>query len=191
MTVHLGCKNIRRDEARHVERDHELPGVGRLAPRAHEVDDGTPERRAVEHSGEKADDQRESAALVAADRQQHALADLLRIGDRLAGLAVHYPAFLQWLVRREVLPDDLPFVTGPIGLLGSMPSDEMVMNCDTFFMIGTSFPYAEWLPDEGSARGVEIDIDGSLIGVRYPMDAHLVGDVLELDVSSSSSPVRS
>jgi pyruvate dehydrogenase (quinone) len=77
------------------------------------------------------------------------------------------------LLGRDVLPDDLPFVTGPIGLLGTKPSDEMVMNCDTFFMIGSSFPYAEWLPDEGSARGVEIDIDGSLIGMRYPMDAHL------------------
>ena len=83
------------------------------------------------------------------------------------------------LLGREVLPDDLPFVTGPIGLLGTAPSDEMVMNCDTFFMIGSSFPYAEWLPDEGSARGVEIDIDGSLIGMRYPMDAHLVGDARE------------
>jgi pyruvate dehydrogenase (quinone) len=60
-----------------------------------------------------------------------------------------------------------------------MPSDEMVMNCDTFFMIGSSFPYAEWLPDEGSARGVEINIDGSLIGMRYRMDAHLVGDSKE------------
>jgi pyruvate dehydrogenase (quinone) len=70
-------------------------------------------------------------------------------------------------------------VTGPIGLLGSMASDEMVMNCDTFFMIGSSFPYAEWLPDEGSARGVEINIDGSLIGMRYPMEAHLVGDARE------------
>jgi pyruvate dehydrogenase (quinone) len=80
------------------------------------------------------------------------------------------------LLGREVLPDDLPFVTGPIGLLGSMPSDEMVMNCDTLLMVGTSFPYAEWLPDEGSARGVEIDIDGSLIGMRYPVEAHLIGD---------------
>ncbi|GAA4056048.1 thiamine pyrophosphate-requiring protein [Actinomadura miaoliensis] len=83
------------------------------------------------------------------------------------------------LLGRQVLPDDLPFVTGPIGLLGSRPSDEMVMNCDTLFMIGTSFPYAEWLPDEGGARGVEIDIDGRMIGIRYPMDAHLVGDAKE------------
>ncbi|WP_255281803.1 thiamine pyrophosphate-requiring protein [Actinomadura madurae] len=83
------------------------------------------------------------------------------------------------LLGRAVLPDDLPFVTGPIGLLGSKASDEMMMNCDTLFMIGTSFPYAEWLPDEGSCRGVEIDIDGRMIGIRYPMDAHVVGDAKE------------
>ena len=52
----------------------------------------------------------------------------------------------------------------------------MVMNCDTLFMVGTSFPYAEWLPPEGQAKCVEIDIDGSLIGVRYPNDVSLVGD---------------
>lgn len=83
------------------------------------------------------------------------------------------------LLGREVLPDDLPFVTGPIGLLGSKASDDMIRGCDTLFMIGTSFPYAEWLPEEGQARGVEIDIDGRMIGIRYPMDAHLVGDSKE------------
>jgi pyruvate dehydrogenase (quinone) len=83
------------------------------------------------------------------------------------------------LLGKDVVPDDLPGVTGPIGLLGSKPSDDMVMNCDTLFMIGTSFPYAEWLPPEGQARGVEIDIDGRMIGVRYPMDAHLTGDSAE------------
>jgi pyruvate dehydrogenase (quinone) len=77
---------------------------------------------------------------------------------------------------RDVLPDDLPYVTGPIGLLGSKPSYEMVDNCDTFLMIGSSFPYAEWLPQEGQARGVQIDIDGRLVGMRYPMEASLVGD---------------
>ncbi|MEU2926037.1 thiamine pyrophosphate-requiring protein [Streptomyces sp. NPDC007251] len=83
------------------------------------------------------------------------------------------------LLGREVLPDDLPFVTGPIGLLGSKASDDMIQNCDTLLMVGTSFPYAEWLPDEGQAKGVEIDIDGRMIGIRYPMDAHLVGDAKE------------
>jgi pyruvate dehydrogenase (quinone) len=80
------------------------------------------------------------------------------------------------LLGRQVVPDDLPFVTGPIGLLGSRPSYEMMKTCDTLLMVGTNFPYSEWLPTEGSARGVEIDIDGRRIGVRYPMDVHLVGD---------------
>ncbi|MEU0112635.1 thiamine pyrophosphate-requiring protein [Streptomyces bobili] len=83
------------------------------------------------------------------------------------------------LLGREVLPDDLPFVTGPIGLLGSKASDNMIQNCDTLLMVGSSFPYSEWLPDEGQAKGVEIDIDGRMIGIRYPMDAHLVGDSKE------------
>ncbi|MEU4685524.1 thiamine pyrophosphate-requiring protein [Streptomyces xinghaiensis] len=83
------------------------------------------------------------------------------------------------LLGRDVLPDDLPWVTGPIGLLGSKASDEMIQNCDTLLMVGSSFPYSEWLPDEGKARGVEIDIDGRMIGIRYPMEAHLVGDAKE------------
>src|SRR5437588_4590678 len=83
------------------------------------------------------------------------------------------------LLGKAVLPDDLPFVTGPIGLLGSTASYELMSGCDTLFMIGTSFPYAEWLPKEGQAKGVEIDIDGRRIGDRYPMDAHLIGDAKE------------
>ncbi|WP_310963529.1 thiamine pyrophosphate-requiring protein [Nocardioides terrisoli] len=80
---------------------------------------------------------------------------------------------------RAVLPDDLPYVTGPIGLLDSTASHHMMMNADTLFMVGTSFPYAEWLPEEGQCKGVEIDIDGKYIGIRYPMDAHVVGDAKE------------
>ena len=78
---------------------------------------------------------------------------------------------------RAALPDDLPFVTGPVGLLGSKPSDEMMENCDTLLIVGSSFPYAEWLPEEGQARAVQIDIDGRLLGMRYaPTEANLVGD---------------
>jgi pyruvate dehydrogenase (quinone) len=77
---------------------------------------------------------------------------------------------------RAALPDDLPFVTGPIGLLGSKPSSDMMGDCDTLFMIGSNFPFADWLPAEGQARGVQIDIDGRLIGMRYPMEVPLVGD---------------
>jgi pyruvate dehydrogenase (quinone) len=77
---------------------------------------------------------------------------------------------------RDVLPDDLPYVTGPIGLLGSRPSDEMMQGCDTLLMVGSGFPYSEWLPEPGQARGVQIDIDARMLGIRYPMDQGLVGD---------------
>jgi pyruvate dehydrogenase (quinone) len=80
------------------------------------------------------------------------------------------------LLGRTVLPDDLPFVTGPIGLLGSTASYELMENCDALLMVGTSFPYAEWLPKEGQAKCVEIDIKASMIGIRYPVDVFLVGD---------------
>ena len=83
------------------------------------------------------------------------------------------------LLGRAALPDDLPFVTGPIGLLGSRASYEMMENCDTLLMVGSSFPYSEWLPKEGQARGVQIDLDGTMVGLRYPMDVHLVGDSKE------------
>lgn len=80
------------------------------------------------------------------------------------------------LLGRAHPPDDLPFVTGPIGLLGTKPSYEMVMNCDLLFMVGTSFPYSEWLPEEGKCKCVEIDIDARYIANRYPVDVPLVGD---------------
>jgi pyruvate dehydrogenase (quinone) len=83
------------------------------------------------------------------------------------------------LLGRTVLPDDLPFVTGPIGLLGSTASYELMEACDALLMVGTSFPYAEWLPKEGQAKCVEIDIDASMIGIRYPVDVFLIGDAKE------------
>jgi pyruvate dehydrogenase (quinone) len=77
---------------------------------------------------------------------------------------------------KAVVPDDLPWVTGSIGLLGTKPSDQMMQGCDTLLMVGTSFPYAEWLPEEGQARGVQIDIDGRNVGTRFPVEVGLVGD---------------
>jgi pyruvate dehydrogenase (quinone) len=77
---------------------------------------------------------------------------------------------------RDVLPDDLPYVTGSIGLLGTKPSDAMMQGCDTLLMIGSGFPYSEWLPEPGQARGVQIDIDARMVGIRYPMEVNLVGD---------------
>jgi pyruvate dehydrogenase (quinone) len=83
------------------------------------------------------------------------------------------------LLGRDTLPDDLPFVTGSIGLLGSKASYELMNGCDTLFMVGSSFPYSEFLPKEGQAKGVQIDIDPGMIGLRYPMDVLLVGDSKE------------
>jgi pyruvate dehydrogenase (quinone) len=80
------------------------------------------------------------------------------------------------LLGKAVLPDDLPFVTGSIGLLGTKPSWDLMMGCDAFLMVGSSFPYSEFLPEEGKARGVQIDIDGRMLGIRYPMEVNLVGD---------------
>src|SRR4051812_5950052 len=83
------------------------------------------------------------------------------------------------LLGRAVLPDDLPFVTGPIGLLGSRASYELMEGCDTLLVVGSSFPYSEWLPEEGQARGVQIDLDAGRIGLRYPMEVNLVGGARE------------
>lgn len=80
------------------------------------------------------------------------------------------------LLGRTVIDDDLPFVTGAIGLLGTKPSWDMMKGCDTLLVVGSSFPYSEFLPKEGQARGVQIDVDARLIGMRYPMEVNLVGD---------------
>lgn len=80
------------------------------------------------------------------------------------------------LLGKAVLPDDLPFVTGSIGLLGTKPSYDLMMECDTLLMVGTSFPYTEFLPKEGDAKAVQIDIDGRMLGLRYPTDINLQGD---------------
>jgi pyruvate dehydrogenase (quinone) len=80
------------------------------------------------------------------------------------------------LLGKDVLSDELPFVTGAIGLLGTKPSYEMMMNCDTLLTVGSNFPYTQFMPDLGQARGVQIDIDGSMIGMRYPYEVNLVGD---------------
>jgi pyruvate dehydrogenase (quinone) len=104
---------------------------------------------------------------IGAEKEVMRTADLLGCGVAKA------------LNGKAALPDDLPFVTGSIGLLGTKPSDDMMQNCDTLLMVGTSFPYSEWLPEEGQARCVQIDIDGRLIGMRYPVDVQLVGDATE------------
>jgi pyruvate dehydrogenase (quinone) len=80
------------------------------------------------------------------------------------------------LLGKAVLPDDLPFVTGQIGLLGTKPSWDLMQDCDTLLMIGSGFPYSEFLPKEGKARGVQIDIDPRMLSLRFPMEVNLQGD---------------
>jgi pyruvate dehydrogenase (quinone) len=80
------------------------------------------------------------------------------------------------LLGKDVLPDDLSYVTGSIGLLGTRPSYELMTGCDTLLIVGSNFPYSQFLPEFGAARGVQIDIDGRLIGMRYPTEVNLVGD---------------
>jgi pyruvate dehydrogenase (quinone) len=80
------------------------------------------------------------------------------------------------LLGKAAVPDDLPFVTGSVGWLGTRASNEMMKLCDTLLIIGSQFPYTEFLPKPGQARAVQIDIDGSALGSRYPTEVNLVGD---------------
>lgn len=83
------------------------------------------------------------------------------------------------LLGRAVVSDEIPFVTGTIGLLGTAPSYELMKNCDTLLMVGSSFPYSEFLPPEGKARGIQIDLDGRMLSLRYPMEVNLIGGSAE------------
>ena len=80
------------------------------------------------------------------------------------------------LLGKDVLSDELPYVTGAIGLLGTRPSYELMRGCDTLLTVGSSFPYTQFLPDFGQARAVQIDLDGRYIGMRYPYEVNLTGD---------------
>jgi len=112
----------------------------------------------------------ERVAILAGAGALHATDELIEIADLLgAGVA-------KALLGKAAVPDDLPFVTGSIGLLGTKPSWDLMQDCDTLLMVGSSFPYSEFLPEEGAARGVQIDIDAKMIGIRYPMEVNLVGD---------------
>jgi pyruvate dehydrogenase (quinone) len=99
--------------------------------------------------------------------------ELLAVADVLgAGIA-------KALLGKDVLPDDLPFVTGAIGLLGTEPSWNLMQQCDTLLMIGTGFPWAEFLPKDGQVKAVQIDIDAAMLSLRYPADVNLHGDAAE------------
>jgi pyruvate dehydrogenase (quinone) len=121
------------------------------------------EAAAVLNAGKKVAMLVGAGALQATD-EVIAVADMLQAGVAKA------------LLGKAAVPDDLPFVTGGIGLLGTEPSWTMMQNCDTLLMVGSAFPYSEFLPKPGSARGVQIDIDPAMVSLRYPMEVNLIGD---------------
>src|SRR5262249_54153968 len=101
----------------------------------------------------------------------------LNAGDELEVLADTLGApIIKALLGKAAIPDNSPYTTGGIGLLGTRPSQEALEQCDTLLMIGTSFPYIEFLPRPGQARAVQVEIDPRRIGLRYPVEVGLVGD---------------
>ena len=110
-------------------------------------------------------------AILVGQGARGAADEVARVADVLgAGVA-------KALLGKDVLSDELPFVTGSIGLLGTRPSYELMRDCDTLLIVGSNFPYSQFLPEFGQGRAaVQIDLDGGLIGMRYPTEVNLVGD---------------
>jgi pyruvate dehydrogenase (quinone) len=141
-------------------------GVGYTAPKVVPYEADLRKAAEVLNSGKK-------VAMLVGAGALHATDEVIAVADKLgAGCA-------KALLGKAVLPDELSWVTGSIGLLGTKPSWELMTECDTFFMIGSGFPYSEFLPKEGAARGVQIDIDPGMLSLRYPMEVPLVGDTRE------------
>ncbi|MFF1868817.1 thiamine pyrophosphate-requiring protein [Kitasatospora herbaricolor] len=139
-------------------------GVGRYAP---VPSDGDLVRCAeILNAGEK-------VAVLVGQGARHARPEVEQLAETLgAGVA-------KALLGKDVLPDTLPYVTGAIGLLGTRASYELMRDCDTLLVIGSSFPYTQFLPEFGRARAVQIDVDPSMVGLRYPFELNVVGDAAE------------
>jgi pyruvate dehydrogenase (quinone) len=109
-------------------------------------------------------------AILVGQGARGAQAEVEQVADVLgAGVA-------KALLGKDVLSDEPLYVTGSVGLLGTRPSYEMMRDCDTLLTVGSSFPYTQFLPDLDQARAVQIDVDGTMIGMRYPYEVNLVGD---------------
>jgi pyruvate dehydrogenase (quinone) len=138
-------------------------GVGYTAPKVVPFEEDLQRAAAILNAGKK-------VAILVGAGALHATDEVIAIANKLgAGVA-------KALLGKAVLPDDLPWVTGSIGLLGTKPSYDLMTECDTLLMIGSGFPYSEFLPKEGAARGVQIDIKADMLSLRYPMEVNLVGD---------------
>ncbi|ORC49573.1 thiamine pyrophosphate-requiring protein [Paraburkholderia terricola] len=141
-------------------------GVGFRAPRLVPYPDDLQQAVDVLNAGKK-------VAILVGAGALHATDEVIAVAEKLgAGVA-------KALLGKAALPDDLRWVTGAIGLLGTKPSYDLMTECDTLLMIGSGFPYSEFLPKEGAARGVQIDIKADMLSLRYPMEVNLVGDSVE------------
>jgi pyruvate dehydrogenase (quinone) len=137
--------------------------VGWSAPRVVPTDEDLARAAEVLNSGRRVAMLVGAGALGATD-------EVIEVAERLgAGVA-------KALLGKAAVPDDLPFVTGTIGLLGTRASWDLMRGCDTLLLVGTRFPYAEFLPEEGQARGVQVDLDAGALSLRYPMEVALAGD---------------
>ncbi|MFH5925501.1 thiamine pyrophosphate-requiring protein [Roseomonas xinghualingensis] len=141
-------------------------GIGWTPPRVIPRDEDLRRAAEVLNAGKK-------VAILVGAGAAHAANEVVAVADRLgAGCA-------KALLGKTVLPDDLPWVTGCIGLLGTRPSWDLMQECDTLLMVGSSFPWSEFLPKEGQARGVQIDLQPAMLSLRYPMEVPLCGDAAE------------
>jgi pyruvate dehydrogenase (quinone) len=161
-------KDLQEEAAKEQEHAHNTihSSAGWSSPRVVPRDEDLRRAAQVLNAGEK-------VAMLVGAGAIGAAEEVLQVADVLgAGVA-------KALLGKGALPDDLPGVTGSIGLLGTKPSWDLMRECDTLLMVGSSFPYSEFLPKEGQARGVQIDIQGRMLGIRYPMEVNLVGDSAE------------
>lgn len=157
-------------EMEYVAPTHEFKMVpsslGMSTPRTVANDNSLAQAADVLNSGKK-------VAMLVGAGARGATRELETISDLLgAGIA-------KALLGKDVLSDELPYVTGAIGLLGTRPSYEMMRDCDTLLIVGSGFPYTQFLPEFDQARAVEIDIDPKFIGMRYPTEVNLIGDASE------------
>jgi pyruvate dehydrogenase (quinone) len=142
----------------------QVPSSLGMTPVTPQADDASVRQAAeILNAGEK-------VALLVGQGARGCVAEITQVADLLGAGAA------KALLGKDVLPDDLPWVTGPIGLLGSVPSYQMMMDCDTLLTIGSNFPYTQFLPPLDQARAIQIDHSGKWIGMRYPYELNLVGD---------------
>ena len=164
-TVVILPADVQNLEMEEPDREHWVSrtGVGHASTRLLPPQDEIERAAAVLNAGSK-------VAMFVGQGALDATDEVIAVADRLgAGVATA-------LLGKGAVPGDLPYHTQQLGLLGSKPSYDMMENCDTLLMVGTNFPYAEFLPKTGQARGVQIDLSAEHLSLRYPMEVNLVGD---------------